>query len=79
MKNKEFIKNKEYYVTNIKNIIKVINNCDDIIKTICCGKNQKYIFNFQLNNLLKTNYFGFCLKCKKINDIINHRCKYMVK
>jgi len=46
MKNKEFIKNKEYYDTNIKNIIKVINNCDDIIKTICCGKNQKYIFNF---------------------------------
>jgi prophage antirepressor-like protein len=28
MKNKEFIKNKEYYVTNIKDIINVINNCD---------------------------------------------------
>jgi len=57
MKNKEFIKNKEYYITNIKNIITVINNCDDRIKTICCG---------------------YCLKCKKINNIINHKCKYMV-
>ncbi len=36
-KNKEFIKNKEYYVTNLKEIINVINKCDKRIKTICCG------------------------------------------
>jgi prophage antirepressor-like protein len=58
MKNKEFIKNKEYYYTNIKDIINVINNCDNRIKNICCGA---------------------CLKCKKINNIVNHKCKYMVK
>ena len=56
MKNKEFIKNKEYYVTNIQNMINVINKCDARIKTICCGG---------------------CLKCKKLNNIINHRCKFM--
>ena len=37
MKNKEFIKNKEYYVTNIQNMINVIINCDKRIKYICCG------------------------------------------
>lgn len=37
MKNKEFIKNKEYYVTNIKDIINIINKCDNRIKYICCG------------------------------------------
>ncbi len=58
MKNKEFIKNKEYYYTNIKDIKNVINNCDNRIKNICCGA---------------------CLKCKKINNIVNHKCKYMVK
>ena len=36
-KNKEFIKNKEYYVTNIKQIINVINKCDKRIKKLCCG------------------------------------------
>ena len=56
MKNKEFIKNKEYYVSNIKDIINVIINCDKRIKYICCG---------------------YCLKCKKLNNIINHRCKFM--
>ena len=56
MKNKEFIKNKEYYVTNIQNMINVIINCDKRIKYICCV---------------------FCLKCKKLNNIIDHRCKFM--
>ncbi len=37
LKNKEFIKNKEHYVINIKQIIKVINTCDSRIKNICCG------------------------------------------
>lgn len=31
LRNKEFIKNKEYYVSNIKQIIKIINNCDERI------------------------------------------------
>ena len=55
LKNKEFIKNKEHYLINTKQIIKVINNCDSRIKTICCG---------------------YCLKCKKINTITTHKCKY---
>ena len=37
LKNKEFIKNKEYYVINNKQIITVINTCDSRIKNICCG------------------------------------------
>jgi hypothetical protein len=37
LKNKEFIKNKEHYVTSIKHIIKVINKCDKRIKNIYCG------------------------------------------
>jgi hypothetical protein len=57
MKDKEFIKNKEYYVTNISGIIKIINNCDKRIKNICCG---------------------YCLKCKKINNITTHKCKYVI-
>jgi hypothetical protein len=36
-KNKQFIKNKEYYLTNIKQIIKVILKCDKRIRKICCG------------------------------------------
>jgi len=56
MRNKEFIKNKEYYVTNIKNIIKIINKCDIRIKNMWCGA---------------------CLKCKKLENIITHKCKYI--
>jgi hypothetical protein len=55
LKNKEFIKNKEHYVINTKQIIKVINKCDERIKSICCG---------------------YCLKCKKLETIIKHKCKY---
>ena len=36
-KNKEFIKNKEFYVTNTKQIINVINKCDKRIQKIYCG------------------------------------------
>ncbi len=56
LKNKEFIKNKEHYVINTKQIIKIINNCDKRIKYICCG---------------------YCLKCKNLNDIIKHKCKFI--
>ena len=56
LKNKEFIKNKEHYVINTKQIIKVINKCDIRIKNICCG---------------------YCLKCKKLETIIKHKCKYL--
>ncbi len=55
LKNKEFIKNKEHYLINKKQIISVINKCDKRIKTICCG---------------------YCLKCKKLDSIIKHKCKY---
>jgi prophage antirepressor-like protein len=57
LKNKEFIKNKEHYVTNTKQIIKVINICDKRIEKICCG---------------------YCLKCKKIETITKHKCKYIL-
>lgn len=55
LKNKEFIKNKEHYLINTKQIIKVIKHCDNRIKTICCG---------------------YCMKCKKLNTITTHKCKY---
>ncbi len=57
LRNKEFIKNKEYYVSNIKQIIKIINNCDKRITELCCG---------------------YCMKCKKIKDIIQHKCKFII-
>ena len=56
-KNKEFIKNKEYYVTTMKQIINVINKCDKRIKLMCCG---------------------YCLKCIKLENIIKHKCKYII-
>lgn len=37
MKNEEFIKNKEYYKTSLKKIIKFIKACSKKIKEICCG------------------------------------------
>jgi prophage antirepressor-like protein len=56
LKNKEFIKNKEHYVINTKQIIKIINKCDERIKNICCG---------------------YCLKCKKLDKITTHKCKFL--
>ena len=56
LRNKEFIKNKEYYVSNIKEIIKIINNCDKRIIQLCCG---------------------YCMKCKKLKEITQHKCKYI--
>jgi prophage antirepressor-like protein len=37
MRDKEFIKNKEYYVTNLKQIINFLQQCNDDINKICCG------------------------------------------
>jgi len=37
MKNKEFIKNKEYYISTLNNILKFIKLCDEKLTKICCG------------------------------------------
>ena len=37
MKNKEFIKNKEYYKTSLNKILHFIKECDDSLDKICCG------------------------------------------
>ena len=37
MHNEEFIKNKEYYKTSLKSILKFIRFCDERINDICCG------------------------------------------
>lgn len=37
MHNEEFIKNKEYYKTSLKSILKFIRTCDERINDICCG------------------------------------------
>ena len=37
MHNEEFIKNKEYYKTSLKSILKFIKSCDERINDICCG------------------------------------------
>ncbi len=57
MKNKEYIKNKEFYVTNLNNIVKILNKCDKRIKNITCG---------------------YCLKNKKLKDIMKHKCKFII-
>ena len=38
MKNKEWIKNKEYYKTSLKKALLFIKECDENIKVILCGK-----------------------------------------
>ena len=46
LKNKELIKNKEYFDTSLKIILKVIKSCDNSINKICCGFCLKcYDFN----------------------------------
>jgi hypothetical protein len=46
MKNEEFIKNKEYYVTTFSKIIKFIKLCDEKLNKLCCGYCQKcYTFD----------------------------------
>jgi hypothetical protein len=37
MKNEEFIKNKEYYMTTLNKILRFIKTCDKSLDTICCG------------------------------------------
>jgi prophage antirepressor-like protein len=48
MHNKEFIKNKEYYVSTLKQIIAFIKKCDSSINEICCGYCLKC---YQFNNI----------------------------
>jgi prophage antirepressor-like protein len=55
MKNKEYIKNKEFYVTKLSDIITTLNKCDNRIKYLTCG---------------------YCLKSKKLTDMILHKCKF---
>ncbi len=37
MKNEEFIKNKEYYMTTLNKILRFISKCDISLNTINCG------------------------------------------
>jgi hypothetical protein len=37
MKNKEYIKNKEFYVTKLSDIITILNKCDKRINNLTCG------------------------------------------
>jgi len=46
MKNEEFIKNKEYYVTTLNKILKFIKLCDTKLTKICCGLCLK-CYNFE--------------------------------
>lgn len=50
MRNKEYIKNKEFYVTNIKNIVKILNICNKKIKKLSCGYCLK---SKSLNDIIK--------------------------
>ena len=46
MKDKEYIKNKEFYKASLNRIFKFIHKCNNKIKTICCGyckKNMSFI------------------------------------
>ncbi len=46
MKNEEFIKNKEYYMSNLNDIIEFIKKCDNKLKKMSCGYCMKtYSFN----------------------------------
>jgi hypothetical protein len=42
MHNEEFIKNKEYYKSSFRNILKFIKSCDKRINNICCDYCLKY-------------------------------------
>ena len=37
MKDVEYIKNKEFYKTSLRNIFKFINKCNENVKSVCCG------------------------------------------
>jgi predicted GIY-YIG superfamily endonuclease len=56
MKDKEYIKNKEFYKTTLKSIFKFIHKCNNSVKTVCCGYCQK--------NMSFTT--AECHKCKLI-------------
>ena len=54
MHNEEFIKNKEYYKTSLKSILKFIKVCDERINDICCGYCLKcYTINTITNHKCK--------------------------
>ena len=55
MKNKEFIKNKEYYMSTLNKILKFINKCNKKIDKIYCGYCLKS-FNFDKIKLHKCKY-----------------------
>jgi hypothetical protein len=57
MKDKEYIKNKEFYKASLNSIFKFINKCNKNVKTVCCGYCQKNM-----------SFVGACEhKCKLIN------------
>ena len=55
MKNEEFIKNKEYYMTTLNKILKFIKTCDESLNKICCGYCLK-CYNFTKIKLHKCKY-----------------------
>jgi len=55
MKNNEFIKNKEYYLSKLSRILEFINSCDKSLKNICCGYCLKY-YKFNRIKLHKCKY-----------------------
>ena len=49
LRDKEFIKNKEYYMSNMNEIINFIKKCDDRLKKISCGYcNKSYLLNYNI-------------------------------
>ena len=49
LRDKEFIKNKEYYMSNMNEIINFIKKCDNRLKKISCGYcNKLYLLNHNI-------------------------------
>ena len=55
MKNEEFIKNKEYYMTSLNKILQFITRCDARLNTICCGYCLK-CYNFDKIKIHKCKF-----------------------
>jgi prophage antirepressor-like protein len=55
MKNDEFIKNKEYYMTSLNKILEFITKCDVRLNTICCGYCLK-CYNFDKIKIHKCKF-----------------------
>ena len=57
LRDKEFIKNKEYYMSNMNEIIDFIKKCDDRLKKISCGYCHKlYPLNYKIINKHKCKW-----------------------